>query len=321
MLSNLLEIVQGDLKSMKTKTKTTSHGRLIKSALAVAIVASATSSQALTIRHDSGVLRYENWGKDSRFDGSCIISQGRNKDAGIASATCIHRKFVVLARHTLRNAENHMTRTGDFTEIRPRNAESGLVRHQRNRRAVRVDRIIYHDSDFSRFRQTRDIAIAGSRSLIQPLRQAALHTRWDESGKVCQSASGANNRNDGLDRSRKADNRRDSRSRNPDTVRWAGTNRIDRLQGDRSQVLNYDFDSSRRNDPNRLGSTTPFNNENGTAGGDSGSPVYIVNGRTTNSVAGVLSGGSGRTYGMIASYVRVRFYRNWIVDQIRRSNF
>ena len=111
---------------MKTKLLNTKG---LAKAVLVAAVAVTTSSEALTIRHDRGVLTYENFGRFSRFDGSCVISRRNNPNIGIAGSTCFDDQFVILARHTLRGAENYMNNTGDLTQIRPRGAESGLTQH------------------------------------------------------------------------------------------------------------------------------------------------------------------------------------------------
>ena len=66
-----------------------------------------------------------------------------------------------------------------------------------------------------------------------------------------------------------------------------------------------------------LGGTSANALEFGTAGGDSGSPLYIDKNGTIGMVAGVLSGGiGGSTYGSRTVYVRTRPYRNWILDTI-----
>lgn len=288
-------------------------------------VVALPSASALTIRHDRSTRLYEDFGRFSRFDGSCVISRRNNPDIGIASSTCFDDNWVILARHTLRNVENYTRNNNDLAQIRPRNWQSGLARHQSNDRRVRVDQITYFDDDFSSFTSAIDIAVAASRFNIQPIRRAVLHSRWDEQGRVCDAASGANNRTDGNGNSRKTENRNTTRSPDPNNVRWGGQNRVDRLSARvnaGARILEYDFDGSRGSDPNRYGSATPMNRENATAGGDSGSPIYVANGSTPNSIAGVLSGGvGGGRYGASAVYPRVRFYRTWVFDTLRDSQY
>ena len=301
---------------MKTKLLNTKG---LAKAVLVAAVAVTTSSEALNIRHNRSTLVYENFGRFSRFDGSCVISRRNNANIGIAGATCFDNQFVILARHTLRNAENYMNNTGDLTQIRPRGAESALTQHQSNNRRVRIEQITYFDDDFSSFANAIDIAIAGSPFTIQPIRRAVLHNRSDELGRICSAASGANNRSDGDGNSRRNENENTSNSRDPRSVRWGGQNRVDEIIGN-SRLIRTDFDSSRNSDPNTLGASSPHNREFGIAGGDSGSPIYIARGTVPNSISGILSGGlGGNRYGARTSYVRVSYYRFWAFDTLNSS--
>lgn len=288
-------------------------------------VMTSSSASALTIRVDKPTRNYENYGKWSRFDGSCTIFRGNNNNHGIASCVCFDSRWVVLARHTLRNVENYKNNTGDRVRIRARGWESALSAYTPNRN-VRIEQITYYDDDFTSFTNTIDIGVAGSPFTIQPIRMAVLSSAWDEPGRVGSSASGANNRSDGNGVSRKTENSNTSNSRDPNSVRWAGKNIIDTRTGfgvisnTIASILKYDFDSPSNTSSNRSGSATAQALENGTAGGDSGSPVYIEKNGIPNLIAGVLSGGTGSGYGAEATYPRIRGYRNWILDVLADSS-
>jgi len=107
-------------------------------------VMTSSSASALTIRVDKPTRNYENYGKWSRFDGSCTIFRGNNNNHGIASCVCFDSRWVVLARHTLRNVENYKNNTGDRVRIRARGWESALSAYTPNRN-VRIEQITYYD--------------------------------------------------------------------------------------------------------------------------------------------------------------------------------
>lgn len=222
--------------------------------------------------------------------------------------------------------ENYTTSTGDLARIRARGWESALSAYTPNRN-VRIDQITYYDDDFTSFSNAIDIGVAASRYTVNPIRMAVLNANWDENTRVGSNASGANNRSDGNGNSRKSENTSTSNSRDPNSVRWGGRNVIDTkgsvgaIGGSIATVLRYDFDSPSNTNSNATGSSTPNSLENGTAGGDSGSPVYIDKNGIPNQISGVLSGGNGTTYGSQPIYPRIRAYRNWILDVVADSPY
>lgn len=289
---------------------------LRSSMLALAIGAFVPSAQALVIRHDTETKAYENYGKWARFTASCTIVRANNQNHGISGSTAIDRSWSVGARHTLRHVETWMANGDGGAVIRGSkwNAYNGGGR-------VRwIREITHYDDDFTRFSSTIDIALAENWSENSAFKIALLGPAWDEVGRIGSGASAANNRSDGNGNSRKGENESTSDSSTPREVRWAGRNTIDRKYGNSfngspsNSLLGTDLDHPTNASFSSAGGTSANTLEFGTAGGDSGSPLYYDKNGTIGYIGGVLSGGIGNGYGSQTVYVRIRPYRNWILD-------
>lgn len=275
-------------------------------------------ASGLIIRHDKPTLDYETYAKEDRFSASCSIIRGSDTDHGITAATAIDSRWGLHARHTLRHAHDYMA---DGNSAVLRGTRSSGWGKQTGLPTVPVETIFFFDDDFSRFANPIDIALVKTQAPHSAMRIAPVYAAHDEVGRVGSGASAANNRKDGLDRDRKPEAKSTTTSSNWRQTRWAGKNDIDLVNGQNlgspaDSLLRIDLDHPADPSQNALGAETANELEFGTMGGDSGSPIYVDRDRIIAQVAGVLSGGNGRTYGSVPLYVRVSPYRTWITDTI-----
>lgn len=276
-------------------------------------------SSALVVRHDTPTLDYENYGKETKFDASLNIFQNGNAEFGaLAGSTAIDSRWGVHARHTLRSVSDWLD---DGNVARIRGTRWKGVSFQ-GLGAVDVNQVIHYDDDFTRFANVIDIALVQSKAPTSALRIAPLYGGWDEVGRVGSGVSAANNRNNGNGESAKPEAQATSNSGRWYEVRWGGKNEVNVVSGNSFQgspsnaLLNLDFDHPTNASLNRWGSTTAIELEYGSMNGDSGSPLYLDKDGVEAQVAGVVSGGSGNTYGSSIVYVRTRAYRTWITDTV-----
>ena len=277
------------------------------------------SVSGLVIRHDTPTLDYENYGKETQFDASLNIFKDGNAEFGaLAGSTAIDSRWGVHARHTLKAVSDWLD-AGEIARLRGTRWKGvsfqGLS-------AVKVNQVIHYDDDFSRFSNAIDIALVQTNAPHTGLRIAPLFGGWDEVGRVGSAASAANNRNNGNGVSAKPEAQATSNSNRWYEVRWGGKNDINVVSGSSFQgspsnaILNLDFDHPTDTSKSRWGGNTAIDLEYGSMNGDSGSPLYVDKNGVEAQIAGVVSGGSGNTYGSSIVYVRIRAYKNWITDTV-----
>lgn len=276
-----------------------------------------SQASGLVIRHDTPTLDYENYGKESKFNASTGISRANDYEYGIAGATAIDSRWGVHARHTLRNVETWMD-AGNGANLRGTKWNGWNYQGLPN---VGVKEVIHFDDDFTRFANAIDIAVVQTNAASSVLRIAPLYNSWDEVGRVGSGVSAANNRQDGNGNSRKTEAQNTSNSGRWYEVRWGGKNDINQvntqsLGSPSNALLKCDLDHPTTTSFSIMGGNTAIDLEYGTMNGDSGSPIYIDKNGLNGQVSGVLSGGSGNTYGSSLVYVRIRPYKTWITDTI-----
>jgi len=276
-----------------------------------------SQAQALVIRHDVPTLAYENYATDPVWNAAAPAFRALDTDSGITGSTAIDSRWMLAARHTLVLIDRVFDNGFDVI-VRGRTAAAanftGLP-------SVPAEQVIYFNDNFSVFANAIDIALLQTGAPSSAQRIVPLFRDGDEVGRIGTGFSAADNRQDGNGIDRKPENVATSNSNRPTEVFWAGDNIVDTalaqaLNSPANSIIQTDFDNPSRPEDSRFGSNVALDLEYMTMGGDSGSVIYLEKNGLRAQVAGVLSGGSGSTYGTTTAYVRTSRYITWMTDTI-----